>query len=126
MEGLQNQRRQQGERGDKHYNAAAPPAARRGQIERRKEVRVRSCGDFLVRHAWPPGWPCPARTRREPSPDPHCPPVRSHAERSLVELDLALAADLVGYLLPGCGNAVGPLLSSHLAGEHLGQFVLGD
>ena len=49
-----------------------------------------------------------------------------HAERGLVELDLVFAADLVGQLLPGRGDVVGAFLGRLLAGEDLGQLVLGD
>src|SRR3954452_9489787 len=49
-----------------------------------------------------------------------------HAERGLVELDLVVAADLVGDLLPGGCDGVGALLRIRLAGEDLGQLVLGD
>ena len=49
-----------------------------------------------------------------------------HAERGLVELDLVVAADLVGELLPGRRDGVGAVLRVDLAGEDLGQLVLGD
>ena len=51
--------------------------------------------------------------------------TRLHAERCLVELDLLVAADLVGQLLPGGGDVVGALLGVVLAGEDLGELVFG-
>src|SRR5215212_6607414 len=50
----------------------------------------------------------------------------SEAERSAIELHLAVAADLISDLLPGCGDRIRTLLHLHLPGENLGEFVLGD
>src|SRR5690349_6894897 len=50
-----------------------------------------------------------------------------HAERGLVELDLAFASDLVGDLLPGGGDGVGGFLRRLvLAVDALDQLVLGN
>src|SRR4029079_2801647 len=46
-------------------------------------------------------------------------------QRSLVELDLLIATDLVGELLPGRGDGIGTLLGAGLPGIDLGEFVLG-
>src|SRR3954451_19415814 len=51
--------------------------------------------------------------------------ISLHAERGLVELDLVVTADLVGQFLPGGCDGVGAFLGLHLAGESVGQNVLG-
>ena len=54
-------------------------------------------------------------------------PSGSHAQRGLVERDLAVAADLVGDLFPGGGDGIGGFLGRFvLPCVALGQFVLGD
>ena len=53
--------------------------------------------------------------------------VELQTKRRLVELDLLVAADLVGDLLPGGGNGISGFLSRPvLTRKALGQFVLGD
>src|SRR4029077_14541389 len=51
---------------------------------------------------------------------------RRLGERSLVELDLLRPAELVGQLLPGCGDIVGAGLGIGLAGEGLRELVLAE
>src|SRR5690606_4791415 len=50
----------------------------------------------------------------------------SKPQRGLVELDLVFAADLVGQLFPGGGDAVATFLRRALAGEGLVQLVFRD
>src|SRR5688500_10384994 len=61
-----------------------------------------------------------------PPAEEHRPLAGLHAERRLVELDLLVAADLVGELLPSRRGIVGAGLRVILAGEGLLQLVLGD